>query len=60
MEIPMIGLFTTYTLTSTSTEITPENINDYMIGLWFQQNTDMSLTAYMPIPCVDVQELSEV
>jgi len=40
MSIPMVDLFSTYSLTSSAAEVNTDNINNYMIGLWFQQNPD--------------------
>ena len=50
MYVPFERLFTTYSLASTQV---PEgdNINDYMVGLWFQQNEDQTLTVYQGVEC---------
>ena len=51
----MERLFTTYTIESSGIP-EEDSIDDYVIGLWFQQNKDLSLTAYMPIACEDIAE----
>ena len=51
MSIPMERLFSTYTIEVTGGLPDGDVIEEYMIGLWFQKNTDQTLTAYMPIKC---------
>ena len=50
MYVPFERFYTTYSLNSTKV---PEgdNINDYMVGLWFQVNEDQSLTVYQGLAC---------
>ena len=42
----MERLFTTYVIEVTEDLPVGDSIEDYMVGLWFQKNTDQSLTAY--------------
>ena len=51
MRIPMERLFSTYKIESTSSSLDGKNLADYMVGLWFQQNANNTLTPYMPIKC---------
>ena len=59
MAVPLERLFSTYKIFSLDETITAaNNTEDYMIGIWFQQNDDQSLKAYLPIPCEQVEELA--
>jgi len=46
LDVPMSSLFVTYKITTSNAEISAAgNINDYVVGLWFQQ-TGETLQAY--------------
>ena len=54
-EVPIEKLFVAYRIEYNDGAV-PEgdDVKDYMIGLWFQEDNQGELTAYQPVPCTEV------
>ena len=53
--VPQNELFTTYALESDV--VSQDVINNYVTGIWLQQNTDLSLTPYFPVACSSLESI---
>ena len=60
IEVPISRVFSAYQLYTYNEDITSENIDDYVQGLWFQVNEDETVNVYKAIKCTEVPELQEI
>lgn len=59
LNIEMEQLFVAYSLQVSETSTVPQDeIQNYVVGLWFQNNSGNGLIPYQPKPCTELSALT--